>query len=176
MSPRAVIWRFLAFKPPMSTIKLPAIRLVDMWTAMRRFAIYCYSLFTNVIPKLLHLAVRLQIGQRVYFTASNVAQRAEAPPATTLTSLFVTYQSDPFPNVALLRDATLLHLERFNEEISTPEAGRRGPWLSRLCVLLMLLAVFIELNRRMINASICCCCWWKFEGQHHSNHYELLMA
>ena len=48
-----------------------------------------------------HLAVHLKNGQWVYFTASNVVQRAEAPPATTLTSFFATFQSDPFTRTLL---------------------------------------------------------------------------
>jgi hypothetical protein len=47
------------------------------------------------------LAVHLENGQRVYFTASNVAQRAEAPPTTTLTSFFATCQNDPFSRTLL---------------------------------------------------------------------------
>ena len=35
-----------------------------------------------------HLAVHLENGQRVYFTEANAAQRAERPPATTLTISF----------------------------------------------------------------------------------------
>ncbi|KAF2898048.1 hypothetical protein ILUMI_08127 [Ignelater luminosus] len=41
-------------------------------------------------PTVVHLAVHLENGQRVYFTAGNAAQRAERPPATTLTSFFET--------------------------------------------------------------------------------------
>ena len=44
-------------------------------------------------PTVVHLAVHLENGQRVYFTASYVPQQAEA---TTLTSFFATCQSDPF--------------------------------------------------------------------------------
>ncbi|XP_036345359.1 uncharacterized protein LOC118754555 [Rhagoletis pomonella] len=47
-------------------------------------------------PTVVHLAVHLEDGQRVYFNASNVAQRAETPPMTTLTSFFSICQSDPF--------------------------------------------------------------------------------
>lgn len=39
-------------------------------------------------PTVVHLTVHLENGQRVYFTASNAMQRAETPPATTLTSFF----------------------------------------------------------------------------------------
>lgn len=47
-------------------------------------------------PTVVHLAVHLENGQRIYFTASNAAQRAEIPPATTLTSFFEICQNDPF--------------------------------------------------------------------------------
>ncbi|XP_037921413.1 uncharacterized protein LOC119658219 [Hermetia illucens] len=52
-------------------------------------------------PIIVHLAVHLENGQRVYFTASNTVQRAETPPATTLTSFFAICQSDPFPRTLL---------------------------------------------------------------------------
>ncbi|GFQ97959.1 helitron_like_N domain-containing protein [Trichonephila clavata] len=39
-------------------------------------------------PSVVHLAVRLENGQRVYFTAQNAVQRAAQPPSTTLTSFF----------------------------------------------------------------------------------------
>lgn len=52
-------------------------------------------------PTVVHLAVHLENGQRVYFTASNVAQRAETPPATTLTSFFAICQSDAFARTLL---------------------------------------------------------------------------
>ena len=38
-SRKAAMRWFLAFKPLISTMKLPAIKLVDMWTAMRRFGV-----------------------------------------------------------------------------------------------------------------------------------------
>lgn len=52
-------------------------------------------------PTVVHLAVHLENGQRVYFTAANAAQRAERPPATTLTSFFDTCASDPFARTLL---------------------------------------------------------------------------
>ncbi|KAE9525220.1 hypothetical protein AGLY_014405 [Aphis glycines] len=55
-------------------------------------------------PTVVHLAVHLENGQRIYFTEANAAQRAERPPATTLTNFFSTCESDPFAR-------TLLYLE-----------------------------------------------------------------
>lgn len=52
-------------------------------------------------PTVVHLAVHLENGQRVYFTTANAAQRAERPPATTLTSFFATCASDPFARTLL---------------------------------------------------------------------------
>ncbi|GFR09589.1 helitron_like_N domain-containing protein [Trichonephila clavata] len=45
-------------------------------------------------PSVVHLAVHLENGQRVYFTAQNAVQRAAQPPSTTLTSFFETCQND----------------------------------------------------------------------------------
>lgn len=52
-------------------------------------------------PTVVHLAVHLENGQRVYFTAANAAQRAELPPATTLTNFFDTCRSDEFARTLL---------------------------------------------------------------------------
>lgn len=52
-------------------------------------------------PTVVHLAVHLENGQRVYFTEANAAQRAEEPPATTLTNFFSTCESDSFARTLL---------------------------------------------------------------------------
>jgi len=52
-------------------------------------------------PTVVHLAVHLENGQRVYFTEANAAQRAERPPATTSTNFFSTCESDPFARTLL---------------------------------------------------------------------------
>ncbi|CAK1599395.1 unnamed protein product [Parnassius mnemosyne] len=55
-------------------------------------------------PTVVHLAVHLENGQRVYFTEANAAQLAERPPSTTLTSFFAMCEADPFA-------ATLMYVE-----------------------------------------------------------------
>ncbi|KAL4118949.1 hypothetical protein QTP88_011827 [Uroleucon formosanum] len=55
-------------------------------------------------PTVVHLAVHLENGQRVYFTEANAAQRAERPPSTTLTSFFAMCEADSFA-------ATLMYVE-----------------------------------------------------------------
>lgn len=57
-------------------------------------------------PTIVHLAVHLENGQRVYFTVLNVIQRTETPPATTLTSFFAICQSDPFTRTLLYSEMT----------------------------------------------------------------------
>ncbi|XP_060846147.1 ATP-dependent DNA helicase PIF1-like [Rhopalosiphum padi] len=52
-------------------------------------------------PSVVHLAVHLENGQRVYFTAQNAVQRAAQPPSTTLTSFFETSQNDDFAQTLL---------------------------------------------------------------------------
>lgn len=47
-------------------------------------------------PTVVHLAVHLENGQRVYFTTDNALQRADRPPSTTLTSFFEMCQKDNF--------------------------------------------------------------------------------
>ncbi|XP_008181178.1 uncharacterized protein LOC103308839 [Acyrthosiphon pisum] len=48
-----------------------------------------------------YVSFYLENGQRVYFTEANAAQRAERPPATTLTNFFSTCESDPFARTLL---------------------------------------------------------------------------
>ncbi|XP_028968407.1 uncharacterized protein LOC100900896 [Galendromus occidentalis] len=54
-------------------------------------------------PAVVHLAVHLENGQRVYFTTSNVRERAAVPPASTLTAFFdlCRNQDDAFPRSLL---------------------------------------------------------------------------
>lgn len=47
-------------------------------------------------PTVVHLAVHLENGQRVYFTAETAQQRASQPPSTTLIAFFTLCQSDTF--------------------------------------------------------------------------------
>ncbi|XP_055312023.1 uncharacterized protein LOC129574268 [Sitodiplosis mosellana] len=52
-------------------------------------------------PTVLHLAVHLENGQRVYFTPDNAQQRAVDPPKTTLTEFFALCQRDSFAKTLL---------------------------------------------------------------------------
>ncbi|GFS96142.1 ATP-dependent DNA helicase [Trichonephila clavipes] len=52
-------------------------------------------------PTVVHLAVHLENGQRVYFTADNVRARALVPPATTLTAFYSLCQDDLFAKTLL---------------------------------------------------------------------------
>lgn len=52
-------------------------------------------------PSVVHLAVHLENGQRVYFTAANIQQRATSPPPTTLTAFFELCNSDMFAQTLL---------------------------------------------------------------------------
>lgn len=54
-------------------------------------------------PTVVHLSVHLGNGQRVYYNTENAAQRAESPPATTLTSFFSTCASDQLREHCFIR-------------------------------------------------------------------------
>ncbi|XP_054746013.1 uncharacterized protein LOC129250420 [Anastrepha obliqua] len=56
-------------------------------------------------PTVLHFAVHLENGQRVYFTENIAAQRATQPPATTLTAFFNLCRSDDFARTLLYSEA-----------------------------------------------------------------------
>ncbi|UYV74016.1 hypothetical protein LAZ67_11001852, partial [Cordylochernes scorpioides] len=52
-------------------------------------------------PTVVHLAVHLENGQRVYFTSENVRARAMSPPPTTLTAFFTLCRNDTFARTLL---------------------------------------------------------------------------
>ena len=52
-------------------------------------------------PTVVHLAVHLENGQRVYFTTLNVLQRTIQSPSTTFTSFFSMCQNDDFAQTLL---------------------------------------------------------------------------
>ncbi|XP_073955775.1 uncharacterized protein isoform X1 [Choristoneura fumiferana] len=55
-------------------------------------------------PTVVHLAVHLENGQRVYFNPRNAVDRASRPPSTTLTSFFSICQTDDFARTLLYAD------------------------------------------------------------------------
>ncbi|GFQ74261.1 ATP-dependent DNA helicase [Trichonephila clavata] len=52
-------------------------------------------------PTVVHLAVHLEIGQRVYFTSENVRARPMSPLPTTLTEFFTLCRNDTFARTLL---------------------------------------------------------------------------
>ncbi|CAF3387997.1 unnamed protein product [Rotaria sp. Silwood1] len=55
-------------------------------------------------PMVVHLAVHLENGQRVYFTEDNLLDRVNEPPNTTLTAFFLLCQKDDFAKTLLYCD------------------------------------------------------------------------
>jgi hypothetical protein len=55
-------------------------------------------------PTVVHLAVHLENGQRVYFTEENVHEKVNEPPRTTLTAFFLLCQKDDFAKTLLYCD------------------------------------------------------------------------
>uniref|UniRef100_T1HMG5 Uncharacterized protein n=1 Tax=Rhodnius prolixus TaxID=13249 RepID=T1HMG5_RHOPR len=56
-----------------------------------------------------HLAVHLENGQRVYFTSENVRARAMSPPPTTLTEFFTLCRNDTFARTLLYSEKNLVN-------------------------------------------------------------------
>ncbi|GBP84222.1 hypothetical protein EVAR_62238_1 [Eumeta japonica] len=75
-------------------------------------------------PTVVNLPVHLENGQRVYFTASNAAQRAETPSAIKLTSLFEICQSDPFARILLYLE--MLRYYTWNASTKKFERRKQG--------------------------------------------------
>ncbi|XP_062541344.1 uncharacterized protein LOC134209376 [Armigeres subalbatus] len=75
-------------------------------------------------PTVVHLAVHLENGQRVYFTTQNAIQRADRPPSTTLTSFFSMCQSDPFARTLLYAEMPRYYV--WNQSSKTFQRRKQG--------------------------------------------------
>src|SRR5579863_4201441 len=60
-------------------------------------------------PTVVHLAVHLENGQRVCFTAENAQARALSPPGTTLTAFFSLCAEDPFAKTLLYSEVAIYY-------------------------------------------------------------------
>lgn len=78
----------------------------------------------NRNPAVVHLAVHLENGQRVYFTTDNAQQIAERPPSTTLLSFFDLCQSDPFARTLLYSQVPTYY--KWNANSKKWERRKRG--------------------------------------------------
>ncbi|GFV35914.1 uncharacterized protein TNCV_2866731 [Trichonephila clavipes] len=56
-------------------------------------------------PTVIHLAIHLPNGERIYFTENNFRERMATPPKTTLTAYFLICQNDAFTKTLLYVDA-----------------------------------------------------------------------
>lgn len=72
-------------------------------------------------PTVVHLAVHLENGQRVYFTTENVVERAAQPPATTLTAFFSLCEIDDFAKTLLYSEVP----RYFTRNVSRKQFQRR---------------------------------------------------
>ncbi|XP_067635181.1 uncharacterized protein [Eurosta solidaginis] len=93
-------------------------------------------------PTVVHLAVHLEDGQRVYFTDANAGQRAEQKPATTLTNFFSTCESDPFARTLLYSE--MPHYYTFNAASKRFQRRRKVHPRQDECFYLPLLSVNIR--------------------------------
>lgn len=75
-------------------------------------------------PTVVHLAVHLENGQRVYFTDANVLQRVNRPPSTTLTSFFEMCQNDDFARTLLYSEMPRYYT--WNQSSKKFERRKRG--------------------------------------------------
>ena len=100
-------------------------------------------------PDVVHLAVHLQNGQRVYFPETNVQQRALNPPDTKFTGFFSLCKNDSFAKKLLYTEVPSYYT--WNTKIKVFE--RRTP---------------IKMN-----ASFYACFWWMYPVQHPLSIWEL---
>ena len=75
-------------------------------------------------PAIVHLAVHLENGQRVYFTASNVQQIALNPSSTTLTAFFTLCQTGAFAKTLLYSEVPMYYT--WNRKRKSFERRKRG--------------------------------------------------
>jgi hypothetical protein len=75
-------------------------------------------------PPVVHLAVHLENGQRVYFTDANVGELAMNPPNTTLTGFFTLCQNDDFAKSLLYSEVPTYYT--WNASRKTFQRRKRG--------------------------------------------------
>uniref|UniRef100_A0A183HN50 Helitron_like_N domain-containing protein n=1 Tax=Onchocerca flexuosa TaxID=387005 RepID=A0A183HN50_9BILA len=75
-------------------------------------------------PAIVHLAVHLENGQHVYFTAGNVQQIALNPPSTMLTAFFTLCQKDSFAKTLLYTEVPTYYT--WNASRKSFERRKRG--------------------------------------------------
>lgn len=84
-------------------------------------------------PTVVHLAVHLENGQRVYFTAKNAQQRAMQPPSATLTAFFSLCQTDEFAKTLLYSDVpTYFTWNASSEQFQRRKQGKPVPGQTNL--------------------------------------------
>jgi len=80
-------------------------------------------------PTVVHLAVHLENGQRVYFNEWNAVDRASRPPSTTLTSFFTVCQTDDFART--LRYANMPRYYVWNASSKSFQRRKQGTPVER---------------------------------------------
>ena len=75
-------------------------------------------------PTVVHLAVHLENGQRVYFTTENVLQRAERPSSMTLISFFEIRQNDDFARIFLYSEMPRYYT--WNQQLKKFQRRKQG--------------------------------------------------
>lgn len=79
-------------------------------------------------PTVVHLAVHLENGQRVYFTTENAEQRADRPPSTTLTSFFETCRIDEFAKTLMYAEMPKYYTwNQSTKKFQRRKQGKRVP-------------------------------------------------
>jgi hypothetical protein len=68
-------------------------------------------------PTVVHLAVHLENGQRVYFTEKNLLEKVNEPPRTTLTAFFLLCQKDNFARTLLYCDVPKYYTWNASEKV-----------------------------------------------------------
>lgn len=68
-------------------------------------------------PTVVHLAVHLENGQRIYFTEDNIHEKVNEPPRTTLTAFFLLCQKDNFAKRLLYCDVPKYYIWNASEKV-----------------------------------------------------------
>ncbi|VDN00552.1 unnamed protein product, partial [Onchocerca ochengi] len=98
---------------------------VDNWWVVPYSPLLLKALKAHTkIPAVVHFAVYLENGRRVYFTIANVQQIALNPPATTLTTFSTLCQNDSFAKTLLYSEVPTYYT--WNASRKSFERRKRG--------------------------------------------------
>ena len=128
-----------------------------MLAVMKQFGTFFSFSNHERLPIVVHLAVHLETGQRVYFKTQNVLQRTIQPPSTTLSNFFLCLRMIIFPEHCYTQKCQNVILQ-INPQKKFNDRNKKSQFqVVPMYIPPMQLAEFIQSIQTMTSVFICDC-------------------